>query len=73
MATFPYQSGDRFLLCSDGLVDGLWEKNIHAAFLKNTDSTSELSEALISRAVNNDGRDDTTLIALEVHKLADNA
>lgn len=73
MATFPYQSGDRFLLCSDGLIDGLWEKNIHAAFLKNPDSTSELSKALMCRAVNNDGRDDTTLIALEVHNLADNA
>jgi serine/threonine protein phosphatase PrpC len=73
MATFPYQSGDRFLLCSDGLIDGLWEKNIDAAFLKNPDSTSELTKALISRAVNNDGKDDTTLIALEVHELADMA
>ncbi len=73
MATFPYQSGDRFLLCSDGLIDGLWEKHIHTAFLKNPDSTSELSEALMTRAVNNDGKDDTTLIALEVHELDDKA
>ncbi len=73
LATFPYQSGDRFLLCSDGLIDGLWEKNIHATFLKNSGSTSELTEALMSRAVSNDGKDDTTLISLEVHDLEENS
>ena len=69
LATFPYQSGDRFLLCSDGLIDGLWDKNIHATFLKNSGSTSELTKALMSCAVSNDGKDDTTLISLEVHNL----
>jgi len=73
LATFPYQSGDRFLLCSDGLIDGLWEKNIHATFLKNSGSTSELTEALMCRAVSNDGTDDTTLISLEVHDLEENS
>lgn len=68
VASIPYQPGDRFLLCSDGLVDGLWEKHIHAAFLRNPDSTSSLAEALISRAIANDGSDDTTLITLAVHE-----
>lgn len=72
VATFPYQAGDRFLLCSDGLIDGLWDKHIDAAFLKNRDSTSSLATSLMSRAVSNDGKDDTTLIALEVHDLAEN-
>lgn len=69
LAAYPYLPGDRFLLCSDGLVDGLWEKNIHATFLKNPGSTSKLAEALMTRAVTNDGKDDTTLIALEVHDI----
>lgn len=69
VASFSYTPGDRFLICSDGLVDGLWDKNIHATFLDNRDSTSALAEALISRAVSNDGKDDTTLIALEVHNI----
>lgn len=69
LATLPYQSGDRFLICSDGLIDGLWDKNIHAAFLKKPGSTSALAESLMSRAISNDGTDDTTLIALEVHDL----
>ncbi len=25
---FPYRAGDRFLICSDGLIDGLWERKI---------------------------------------------
>ncbi|MCP5535492.1 MAG: serine/threonine-protein phosphatase [Akkermansiaceae bacterium] len=66
---FPYLSGDRFLICSDGLIDGLWEKHIHSAFLKNPDSTRSLAESLMARAISNDGRDDTTLIALEVHDM----
>ena len=68
VATLPYRAGDRFLICSDGLIDGLWDKHIDAAFLKNSDSTSSLAEALMSRAITNDGKDDTTLIVLHVHE-----
>ena len=66
IATFPYQPGDRFLICSDGLIDGLWEKHIHSGFIKNTGSTSDLASSLMVRAANNDGRDDITLITLAV-------
>lgn len=72
IASFPYHSGDRFLLCTDGLIDGLWDKHIHATFLKKPGSTSTLAESLMSRAIENDGKDDTTLIALEVHDLQEN-
>ena len=27
-AAVPYQPGDRFLICSDGLIDGVWERHI---------------------------------------------
>lgn len=67
IAAVPYHPGDRFLICSDGLIDGLWEKHIHSAFLKNTTSTSQLAQALITRATDNDGSDDTTLITLEIN------
>ncbi len=67
IAAFPYQPGDRFLICSDGLIDGLWEKHIHSGFTQNTGSTSALASSLMERAANNDGRDDITLITLAVH------
>jgi len=70
IAAFSYRPGDRFLICSDGLIDGLWEKNIHAAFSNNRDSTSALADSLMSRAIDNDGTDDTTLITLSLQESA---
>lgn len=67
VAAIPYQKGDRFMLCSDGITDGLWEKHIHSALDKNRDSTSATSNALITRATDNDGSDDTTLIVIDIH------
>lgn len=66
VAAIPYQKGDRFMICSDGIIDGLWEKHIHSALEKNRDSTSATANALIDRAVDNDGSDDTTLIVIDV-------
>jgi len=66
VAAIPYQKGDRFMLCSDGIIDGLWEKHIHAALGKNRDSTSAVADALMTRAIDNDGSDDTTLIVIDV-------
>jgi protein phosphatase len=73
IAAFPYQPDDRFLICSDGLIDGLWEKNIHTGFIKNRDSTSDLTSSLMERAATNDGRDDITLITLAVHAAEDSS
>ena len=66
VAAIPYQKGDRFMLCSDGIIDGLWEKHIHSALGKNRDSTSATANALMARAIDNDGSDDTTLIVIDV-------
>ncbi len=68
VAAVPYQTGDQFLICSDGLIDGLWQKHIHSEFLRNPDSTSDLAEALMCRAISNDGTDDTTLITITVRE-----
>lgn len=67
LAAIPYSDRDRFLLCSDGLVDGLWQKHIDEAFSENTDSTTALAKSLMSRAIENDGADDITLITLAVN------
>ena len=67
IASYPYCAEDRFLICSDGITDGLWEKHIHAAFVESPDSISALAGSLMSRSVENDGSDDTTLITLATH------
>ncbi|MGB0992980.1 MAG: PP2C family protein-serine/threonine phosphatase [Akkermansiaceae bacterium] len=73
VASIPFLAGDQFLICSDGLIDGLWDKHIHSAFLKNSSSTSQLADSLMERAATNDGSDDITLITIHVSNEAENS
>lgn len=64
-AAVPYLPGDRFLICSDGLIDGLWERHIANALAQPpTPDTS--ARVLLDRAIENAGVDDTTLFVIDV-------
>ncbi len=65
-AAIPYHPGDRFLLCSDGLIDGLWERHIAEALAKCPDNPAPTAETLLHRSIDNCGIDDTTLIIVTV-------
>ena len=60
--------GDRFVLCSDGLVDGLWERHIEE--LIRTPSPTEKkrspAERLVAASLENSGQDNTTALAFEL-------
>ncbi|HEY0945249.1 MAG TPA: protein phosphatase 2C domain-containing protein [Opitutaceae bacterium] len=60
-----YGPGDRFLLCSDGLIDGLWDRRIEEA-LGTPVGADALAHLLVTEAVENSGRDNTTAIVIEV-------
>ena len=62
-AAIQYQVGDRFLICSDGLIDGVWERHIRNALAEDT-LPRECCEKLIKRAADNAGADDTTVIVI---------
>jgi protein phosphatase len=64
-AAVKFQPGDRFLICSDGLIDGVWERNIRDA-LGGEAEPNICCEKLLKRAVENSGIDDTTLIVIHV-------
>lgn len=64
-AAVPYQPGDRFLICSDGLIDGVWERHIREA-LASSDSPADTAAKLLKRAIDNSGIDDTTLIVVHI-------
>lgn len=64
--SIPFQPGDRFLICSDGLIDGVWERHISEA-LACASHPQETTEKLLKRAVENSGIDDTTLIVIHLH------
>jgi protein phosphatase len=55
------QPGDRFLICSDGLVDGLWDRRIGELARKDLDVST-----LVLEAVADSGRDNTTALMIEV-------
>ena len=61
----PYQAGDRFLVCSDGLVDGLWERKI-GILMKEAPEPATACRSLLELAVENSGVDDTTLVVIDV-------
>ncbi len=64
-AAVPFLPGDRFLICSDGLIDGVWERHIAEA-LAAPEPPPATAERLLKRAIQNSGVDDTTLIVIEV-------
>ncbi len=53
--------GDRFLICSDGLVDGLWDRRIAAMLAGGIDV-----RPMVEAAVHESGRDNTTALAFEI-------
>ncbi|MFC7338619.1 PP2C family protein-serine/threonine phosphatase [Haloferula chungangensis] len=56
-----YESGDRFLICSDGLVDGMWDKRIDEM------GRGELNaRTLVDFAIGESGRDNTTAMLIEI-------
>ncbi|MCB1085862.1 MAG: protein phosphatase 2C domain-containing protein [Verrucomicrobiae bacterium] len=67
--THSLKEGDWYLFCSDGVTDGLWNKNIRSAFdgaSAQGKSTSEVAQAMLDKAVQTAGADDTTMIVVKV-------
>ena len=57
--------GDTFLLCSDGLTEGLYSHQI-VELLRTGDKDFNPAKALVEIAVKNDGRDNTTALVIKV-------
>jgi len=63
-----HRVGDRFVICSDGLVDGLWDRELEelARTAPQPPPADSLAKRLVSTAVQNSGRDNTTAIVVEI-------
>jgi protein phosphatase len=59
------QPGDRFLFCTDGLVDGLWDRRIED-LLRSAPVGGEPALALVNEAVESSGRDNVTAVVVDV-------
>ena len=67
-----YEPGDRFLLCSDGLTDGLWDRHLDEfARLPNPDATGRNpAQRLIDESLERSGRDNLTAMVIETNRAA---
>ena len=68
----PYVPGDRYLLCSDGLTDMLADEQIEE-LLSAKEPVERISERLVSQAKRNGGRDNVTVIVVEVVQAAESS
>ncbi len=63
-----HQPGDRFVICSDGVTDGLWERQVDE--LVRTPPPERLhqpaAQRLVEEAVAQSGRDNVTAVVVEV-------
>ncbi len=66
----PLESGDVFLLCSDGLTDMVSEEGI-LQVLSATPDMSEAASALVHAALQGGGRDNITAMLLKITLLGD--
>jgi serine/threonine protein phosphatase PrpC len=63
------ETGDRYLLCSDGLYNDLRSSDIEQ--LLGHGNTSEALDKLIERAMSQSGRDNITAVIAEVNNTTD--
>ncbi|MEM6910124.1 MAG: protein phosphatase 2C domain-containing protein [Verrucomicrobiota bacterium] len=61
---FPSLPGDRYLLCTDGIIDGLWEEQI-ARFLTQPPPTETVRDDLMVKARAGDRSDDATALLVD--------
>ena len=61
----PYEDKDRYLICSDGLTDMLTDAEI-AQILGRPEPVERISEELVRQAKLHGGRDNVTVIVIEV-------
>jgi protein phosphatase len=68
VGALAYRPGDRFLLCSDGLVDGLWDHAMEDLVRAPVASRLHQPAALrlIEEALETSGRDNLTALVIEV-------
>lgn len=60
-----YAPGDRFLICSDGVIDGLWDRQIDE-LLRLPTAEKNLAQSIVEQAVEHSGRDNTTAVVVEI-------
>ena len=64
--TVKCEAGDRFLLCSDGVIDGLWDERLEELLKAPASKAIPRAERMVELAVSESGRDNATAVIVEV-------
>jgi protein phosphatase len=61
------QPGDRFLFCSDGLIEGLWDRQLEELIRTPPPERAgqNTAQRLVEESVQNSGRDNTTAVVID--------
>ncbi len=67
-----HRPGDRFLICSDGLVDGLWDRQLEEMLREAPPLVAQenLAQRIVETSVQASGRDNTTAVVFEIANAA---
>ena len=68
IASHPLEDGDRLLLCTDGIVDGLWQRGVATELASEAPPTAVASD-ILGRVRENTADDDATLIVADLAQL----
>lgn len=62
------EPGDRFLFCSDGVTDGLWDHHLQdlARLPEGADAYASIAQRIVENAVAESGKDNTTAVMVEI-------
>ncbi len=68
VGAIDYRPGDRFLICSDGLNEGLWDRQLEELIRTPPSNLADQTPAqrLVEESVQTSGRDNTTAVVIEV-------
>lgn len=63
-----HRPGDRFLICSDGLIDGLWDRQLEEMLRSApvAEAQESLAKRLVDESLQVSGRDNTTAVVFEL-------
>lgn len=66
--SLPIAPGDQFVICSDGLVEGLWDNTIQRILFNPPPRLAHLPPArrLMDEALSESGRDNTTVLVIKM-------
>jgi PPM family protein phosphatase len=60
-----FRAGDRFLLCTDGVTDGLWDERLAEYLTAPPSKAIPRAERIVEMAVSESGRDNCTAVVVE--------